>query len=141
MNNIQELHKDLDSQQKLLDKKHKALQELEPKLASFPKDLSLSFGGYGEWSTIDFDYPGRAEVIELVTFLKAGKWDKEPSASGGKIDYKNHTLVSMPLRIYAAEPPASCKVVEVDELIPAQPARVVKVKTLVCKEHLLTPTV
>ena len=141
MNNIQSLLETLGKEEQTIQRKRKALLELQPKLEGFGYDLSLSFGGYGDYSTIDFDYPGRNQVIDLITHMKAGKWDKEVSASEGRMDYKNKTLISMPLRIYAAEPPPSCKIVEVPVEIPATPARTVMRKTIVCKEHLLTPAV
>lgn len=138
MNNINELLVELDEKEKLIAKQRQALIELQPKLEGFPKKLNLSLSGYSADSyAIDFDFPGRAETVELITFLKAGKWDKTLSSTEGKIDYINKHLISMKLRIYAAEPPGSCKIIETEVEIPAQPARKVMRKTLQCTEHSL----
>jgi hypothetical protein len=138
MNNINELLVRLDAQEKLIAKQRQALIELQLKLEGFPKKLNLSLSGYSpESQSIDFDFPGRAETVELITFLKAGKWDKALSNSEGKIDYINKHLISMKLRIYAAEPPGSCKIIETEVEIPAQPARKIIRKTLQCTEHSL----
>jgi hypothetical protein len=130
MNNIDELLKSLDEEQKKIELKRKALLELKPRIEDYPKPLNLSFG----WpNTIDIDYVGRAETINLITHFKAGRWDKTLSNHPGKIDYVNKNLTSIPLRIYGAEPPPSCKIVEVEVEIPAQPARIEKVRKVVCK--------
>lgn len=122
-------------------KKRETLRLLQPKLESFTPNLSLSFGGYGYWSSVDFDYPGRAVTVDLISHLKAGKWEKEISNVDGKIDYINKTMCPLKLRIYAAEPPGSCKIVEIPVEIPAQPARIEMRKKVVCTEHQLTPVI
>lgn len=136
MNNINELLENLVDEQTQLNLKLKGLNELQPKIQEFPLDLRI---GFGYPTCIDIEYPGRKAVVDLITHFKAGKWDKELSGVEGKINYLNKTLLSLPLRIYAAEPPPSCRIVEEDTLIPAQPARVIKRKKVVCTEHQLTP--
>lgn len=145
MNNINELLQAIDEEEKkmleTIAKKRETLRLLQPKLESFTSDLSLSFGGYGDWTSIDFDYPGRAVTVDLISHIKAGKWDKELSYVDGKIDYSNTTMCPLKLRIYAAEPPGSCKIIETPVEIPAQPARIEMRKKVVCTEHQLTPAV
>jgi hypothetical protein len=145
MNNINELLQQLDTEEKdfaeMLAKKRETLRMLQPKLEGFDKDLSLSFCGYGNYQKLDFNYPGRETTVTLIAHIKAGKWDKTLSGANGKIDYVNKTLCPLELRIYAADPPGSCKIVEIPEEVPAQPARIVIRKKVVCTEHQLTPTV
>jgi hypothetical protein len=132
--NIQETLDSIDSQIERLKKQREAVVLIGEKLSDYPEQVGIStFMNF-----VDFDNPTRAQAVKLITHLKTGKWDKEPSSVEGKINYTNSTFVpGVTLRIYAAEPPHSCKVVEVDVEIPAQPARTVKQKKLVCKDHEL----
>lgn len=124
----------IDAQIETLKRQRENVVLLGEKLADFPHDVNLSV--YGEF--VDFDNLTRAQVVALITHLKSGKWDKSPSNQSGKIDYVNAGfLKDAKLRIWAAEPPASCKLVEEDVEIPAQPARIEKRMKLVCKEHVL----
>ncbi len=78
-------------------------------------------------SGLDFDWLSHAEVIKVIRAL-GGRWNKSlnqhaapPNGArekGQSIDY-NGTLDGMPVRCYAGEPPPSCRIVEVEEVIPA----------------------
>lgn len=133
MNNIAERRKELEDEIVNIQKKLTALAEIEPKMQGYEKDFSIGFGNYP--ASIDFDYPGREQVIELIQHFKAGKWDKQLSNSEGKIDYINKTMVSLPVRIYGAEPPPSCKIVEEVYDIPARPATTGVRRKVVCVER------
>lgn len=132
---IQDTLDNIDAQIAKLNKQRESVVLLGAKLADYPHQVSLSvFGDY-----VDFNSLTRAETVSLITHLKSGKWDKTPSSSvSDKIDYVNSTfLPDAKLRIWGAEPPASCKVVEEDVEIPAQPARIEKRRKLVCRDHEL----
>lgn len=80
---------------------------------------------------IDFDHLPHAQVIEVVRAL-GGKWKKSAGNTAGKVNYET-TVDGVQVRCYEGEPPPSCKLVEVEEVIPAQPARTVKKFKMVCK--------
>lgn len=126
--------KNIDRQITLLRSQREALVLLASKLNTFDEQLSVSTHG----DYIDFDNLKRGQVVKLLSHLKSGKWKKEPGYESGKINYINETfLPDTKLRLYAAEPPASCKLVEEEIEIPAQPARKEKRIRLVCKDHEL----
>lgn len=122
----------IESSIKRLERQRESVLLLGEKLKDFPHEVSLTV--FAEF--VDFDNLNRAQVVALITHLKSGKWNKSPSGTPGKIDYVNETfLPGAKLRIWSAEPPASCKLVEEEVEIPAVPARIEKRMKLVCKEH------
>jgi hypothetical protein len=130
--NMQDSIDRLDRQIETLQKQRGAMLILRDKLADFPAELQVSTCN----ECLDFDNLSRADTIRLITHLKTGKWNKVPSSVSGKIDYRNTTfLPGITLRLWGAEPPASCRLVEEDVEIPAQPARTEKRLKLVCKEY------
>lgn len=80
---------------------------------------------------LDLDHLTREEVSEAMHLLSAGKWKREPSSIDGHIDY-SATINGVNVRLYAAAPPNSCRMIEVEEIIPAQPEQIVKRRKLVC---------
>src|SRR5580692_5573396 len=87
---------------------------------------------FGE-NRLDFDRLDHGKVIEVVKAL-GGEWKKKPTDGvDARIDYEAE-IDGMTVRCWAGEPPPSCRIVEVDEEVPAEPATVRKVKKLVCKE-------
>lgn len=91
-------------------------------------NLPMSIGGA---NSLDFDYLPHSDVTKVIRTI-GGKWKKEP-ADNGKVHYTQQ-MGPFEIRCYAGDPPPNCKVVEVEELIPAQPARVVKRKKMVCTQ-------
>ena len=87
---------------------------------------------------LDFDYLPHKRTIEVVRTI-GGKWKKTVASNGdnNKIDY-NTELDGIKVRVYAGDPPPSCRIVEVEELIPEQviPAHVKKVRKMVCHPEL-----
>lgn len=94
---------------------------------------------------VDFDFLNHKEVIGVVRAL-GGKWQKSsnPHAEaptrekGQSIDYQS-TVDGVRVRCWGAEPPPSCRIVEVEEVIPAHdipaqhvPEKRVKVKKMIC---------
>lgn len=73
----------------------------------------------------------REEVVEIMATLKAGRWEREVSPNDpSKLNYTG-TVDGVPVMLFGCEPPPSCKIVEVEEEVPAH---VRKVRKLVCKE-------
>lgn len=95
--------------------------ELEKAYISF-------FGSY-----IDFNGPSRKDVEKLMYFLRAGKWEKTPCGETFNYETVDEYLPGWKLRLWCAEPPGSCKVIEEEVDIPAQPARKEIRKRLECK--------
>ena len=88
---------------------------------------------------LDFDYLPHKRTIEVVRTI-GGKWKKTPATCehlSNKIDYTTE-LEGVKVRVYAGDPPPSCRIVEVEELIPEQviPAHVKKVRKMVCNPEL-----
>lgn len=104
-----------------------------PIMALLPEELkeraslvSASNGGY-----LDLDNLNREEVSTVMHILSAGRWERQPSSTEGCIDY-TATVQGVKVRLYAAAPPNSCRMIEVEEVIPAQPEQRVKRRKLVC---------
>jgi hypothetical protein len=106
--------------------KIKWLRSNRAKLEALPKG---SFCG----DKLDFDNLPHAEVVKVIRAL-GGKWKKTPThASDNRIDYSAE-LGPMQVRCYSGEPPPSCRIIEVEELVPERviPASVRKVRKMVC---------
>jgi len=116
-----------------LQKQRDAFVKLGERLAGIKTPVHFSIAG----DMIDIDLPKRGEVVDIIKHLKTGKWRKQISCSApDKVDYYNDTFfLGVKIRMYQAEPPASCKIVMEDVVIPAQPERIEKRPKLVCKEH------
>lgn len=83
------------------------------------------------WSNqIDFNELNHDDVIKVIKHI-GGKWDKTPS-DGGTINYETK-VGDRKIRCWNGQPPPNCKIVEVIEEVPAQPARMVTRKKLVCQ--------
>ena len=109
-----------------LNQKVEWLRQHREKLAEVPK-ISI-----GWMDTIDFDNLTHSEVIQVIQAL-GGTWSKELNADKTKVDY-TATIDGESVRCWAGEPPPSCRIVQVEEVIPAQPARTQMVSKLVCNE-------
>ena len=87
---------------------------------------------------LDFDYLPHKRTIEVVRTI-GGKWKKTVASNGdnNKIDYATE-LEGVKVRVYAGDPPPSCRIVEVEELVPelVVPAHVKKVRKMVCNPEL-----
>jgi hypothetical protein len=82
--------------------------------------------------SVDIDRPTREQVMSVIQAFP-GKWEKSPGY--GEVPTIDYTLSGCPsIRLWHAPPPPTCKIVEEDVEIPAQPARVEKRKRLVCGE-------
>lgn len=86
---------------------------------------------------LDFNRLPRASVVAVMQGLAAGKWTRTVStADDGTLDYTNETMFpGVKVRLWAAEPPPSCRVVECEELVPEHvvPAQRKIVKKVICE--------
>lgn len=121
-----------------IQKRITEIEALKNLLKTIPEDgfeiekSHLSFSG----NMIDINGPSRKDVEKTLMFLRAGKWEKEKHYDGEKIDYTsiNEIVPGFRLRMWGADPPGTCRVIEEEVEIPAQPARIEKRKRIVCKE-------
>lgn len=85
--------------------------------------------------TLDFDHLTREEAVAVMTSVGAGRWAKSKNASSEiALDYTAQ-IEGATIRLWAAAPPGTCRVVEVEETIPAMPEQKVIRRKLVCSEH------
>jgi len=89
-------------------------------------DISSAFG------SVDFDNLPHADVVKVMLALP-GRWNKTPGSSEGTINYEAE-IDGVNVRCWCGEPPPSCKIVEVEEVVPAQPETRRMVKKMICKE-------
>jgi hypothetical protein len=65
---------------------------------------------------LDFNNLTREQSLIVISTLRAGKWQK--SVNGENIDYETQ-IDGVTVRLWAAGPPDSCRVIEVEEIVPA----------------------
>jgi len=81
---------------------------------------------------IDFDRLKHDEIVRVMMAFKMGRWNKSVNgASEDRVDYVA-TSDDMTIRCWSGEPPPHCKIVEVDEVVPAQPETTRSVRKLQC---------
>jgi hypothetical protein len=92
-----------------------------------PESIALKCSIYKE--SLDFNNLLRDEALTVITALAAGKWTKEVNLPDpSMVDY-NTEIDGKKVRLWAAAPPDSCRVIEVEEIVPE--TRIVRRK-LVC---------
>jgi hypothetical protein len=85
-------------------------------------------------SNFDIDYLNRDAVLEVLRKM-GGTWDKTPADYGAKMNYvRREKFHGRTVKLCAAEPPPTCRVVEEEVVIPAQPEQRVMRKKLVCTD-------
>ena len=83
---------------------------------------------------LDFNQLTREESVAVMAALHAGKWAKSVNSSyPDMIDYEGE-VDGVKVRLWAAAPPDSCRVIEVEEVLPAT---TIKRRKLVCSEGAL----
>lgn len=87
------------------------------------------YGGY-----IDFNTPSRNDVRAILSRIKGGKWSKCKNSNESSLNYisEREIVPGVKFRIWGAEPPPSCKLVEEDVLVEAVPAHIEKRFRMVC---------
>ena len=105
------------------------LRRMASIIDQLPDSIADKASLYGE--QLDIDHLSRNEAVEAMRILHAGKWDKTiNSGLPDMIDYEA-TIDGVTVRLWAAGPPDSCRVIETEEIIPAM---TVKVRRLVCSD-------
>lgn len=103
----------------------KWIEDHEDTINSLP-GLSVNYGG------IDFDDLPHCDVVKVMLAFP-GTWRKTPSfADETKIDYTLTLDNGLKVRCWNGFPPESCRIEEVVEEVPAQPAHTRIVRKLVC---------
>lgn len=92
-------------------------KEKDAIVASLPDHIKSKCSDYHA-TQLDIDNLSREEVIECMHALKVGRWTREESGVEGCVDYKS-TIGRITIRLYAAGPPDSCRLVEEEYTIPA----------------------
>lgn len=116
--NVQEQIKVLVTRMRETAAKIRWLREHRTQLESLPEGNFCS-------DRLDFDYLPHSEVIKVIRTL-GGKWKKSQNThackpgleQGQAIDYEQN-MGPVTVRCWAGEPPPSCRIVEVEEVIPA----------------------
>jgi hypothetical protein len=84
---------------------------------SLPEDIAEKCHIFGDY--LDFNGLSRQETLLVISMLNAGKWTKSVNGCDSEtIDYVA-TIDGMKVRLWAAAPPDSCRVIEVEEEVPA----------------------
>jgi hypothetical protein len=105
-------------------KRLRVFEDLQKHLAG--QDCELEQATITFCGTLDFDNPTRADVQNLMRVLGGGKWTKEKSGTDGRLNYETEQPVfggDVKLRLWAAQPPGTCRMVEKKVVIPAEPAK------------------
>jgi hypothetical protein len=124
---IKECEANLETLQQLIQK-----VESDTILLTIPHPYS--WASYNQ--SIDFDYPDREATLAIIKAF-GGKWDKV--VNGDKVNYSTTTSNGLRIRIYGGTPPPSCKIIEVEEYVPAVPATTRTVRILQCVEPVDGP--
>lgn len=97
---------------------HEAMIQLkiEELLSELPTSIRTKIASYKEG--IDIDNLEHDEVLIVMRVLAIGRWERKESGVEGKLDYVG-TKDGIRIRLYAAGPPDSCRVVEEEYDIPA----------------------
>lgn len=81
---------------------------------------------------LDIDHLTRDQVVIVMRTLNGGKWTETVNGQEARaLDYTTE-LNGIRIRLWAAAPPETCQVVEVEEIIPAQPEQRRIVRKLIC---------
>lgn len=107
------------------------LRSRQKELESLPPVSGSCVNGF-----IDFDNLKHEDTVKVMRNLRGGKWKKDYTGDN-RVTYTT-VVDGMNIRIWRGEPPPSCRIVEVEELVPERviPAQVVKVRKLVCQPSL-----
>ena len=97
-------------------------------------NVSVSF------TTIDIDRPNRKDVEAILRNINGGKWDKSKAMTEDNLHYttREEIVPGFKLRLWCAEPPGSCKLVEEEIEVPEQPA--IPAHKEIRKRLVCTPT-
>ena len=95
------------------------LMRMADVINSLPEDIAAKCCIYNDY--LDFNQLSREESLTVIKALNAGDWTKTPNLYDSErpaIDY-NAEINGVKVRLWAAAPPDSCRVIEVEEEVPA----------------------
>ena len=127
---LKQIYETIDNEEAVLAKKRRMLREFLPKIETFSGEYWIGFG-YFKGCCLDIENVSRETLPRLLEHLSAGKWQKELCGNTA-INYINETMFDFPVRIYAVEPPGTCRI-EIEEV--EVPARKEKRYKMVCKDE------
>lgn len=117
---VSEARRNLQARLASLDAIKEVIRKLPVELISSCREFNC---------TLDIDNLTREQAVVALSALNAGKWQKSiNSIDDGTLDYSGK-VDGVNVRLWAAGAPESCRVVEVEEVIPEQ--RIIKRK-LIC---------
>jgi len=124
----------MTTKQKIVDRLNENIKNLQAQLKVILEQpdlekLELNASLIGT-NRIDFDNLSHEDVIKVIQVI-GGKWDKRPG-DNANVHYETKKN-GITYYCYNGAPPPNCKIVEVLEEIPAQPARMVTKRKLVCQ--------
>ena len=99
-------------------------------ISKLPEDLQWRAEVYSDLQ-IDINSLEHEDALRAMKALTAGRWERKESGIGGKLDYIT-TIDGWTVRLWAAGPPDSCRVVEEEYEIPAVPAKIGTRKRVIC---------
>ena len=108
-------------------------------VSKIPVDLKPAAEIYSD-TQIDINNLSHVDALRVMKALNAGRWERSESGYEGCLDY-TAKLDGWTVRLWAAGPPASCRVVEEEYEIPAVPASVGKRKRVICNKAAEPETV
>lgn len=101
-------------------------------ISLLPEDLQWKAEIYSN-TQIDVNNLEHDEALLVMRALNAGRWERKESGIGGKLDYVAK-IDGWTVRLWAAGPPDSCRVVEEEYEIPAVPASIGKRTRVICNK-------
>jgi hypothetical protein len=114
---IAEANKKLEQAKESHAREIELLLKMSSMIDKLPDEIADKCGVYG--AQIDIDNLTRSESLIVIDTLKAGKWSKTVNPSmPDKIDYET-AIDGVTVRLWAAGPPDSCRVIEFEEEVPA----------------------
>jgi hypothetical protein len=96
---------------------------------NLPEHIAEKCCIYNEY--LDFNQLSREQALTVIGMLKAGEWTKSVNACMPELIDYNTEINGIKVRLWAAAPPDSCRVVEVEEEVPA--TKIVRRK-LICSD-------
>ena len=128
-----EVTKEIDKLMEFLDREIGERRQFKRWVAKHRDKLeSLPFGAQLWDGRCDFNSLTHDEILLVMKAFPAGDWEKSPCGGAGiTIDY-NTVFDGMRVRCWNGQPPPSCRIVEEEVEIPAQPARKEIVRKMVC---------
>lgn len=102
-----------------LDARKRAIQQA--RRDKFTKDIPADLLPTIQWLSdisLDFDNLSHPDALRVMHALRAGRWERKEGGQEGTLDYVA-TINGVRVRLWSAQPPDSCRIVEEEYDIPA----------------------